>query len=120
MLSKTIIPEPGPYLHVKISGDFDIDAIKKRIIEGDHNLLQTKGNRLLVDATDLLAPHTEFDRFLAGKLIADVFPHPIKVAAYAKKEFINKFAEIVAVNRGANFRVFDNQADAIEWLVSST
>jgi|WetSurMetagenome_2_1015567.scaffolds.fasta_scaffold97856_2 hypothetical protein len=120
MLSKTILPESGPYLHVKISGDFDVDAIGKLIGDDARKILQTKGNRLLIDATALLAPHTEFDRFLAGKLIADAFPHPVKVAAYARKEFINKFAEIVAVNRGANFRVFDNQADATEWLISST
>lgn len=120
MLSKTVVPESGAYSHVKISGDFDVDAFKKEIIASDRKRLKAKGNRLLVDANDLLAPKMELDRFLAGKLMADSFPRPIKVAVYTRKELINKFAENVAVNRGANFRVFDNQAEAVEWLLSPT
>jgi len=40
----------------------------------------------------------------------------IQVASVVAESLINFAAETVAVNRGANFKVFSEMAPALEWL----
>ena len=43
---------------------------------------------------------------------------PFRVAALGKPENVDHFAETVAVNRGAHFKVFTEEAAALEWLLA--
>lgn len=63
------------------------------------------------------AQQKEFTRFLSGQEMARIWGHSLKVAAVWKAELINKFAENVAVNRGACFAVFSDQNADREWLM---
>jgi hypothetical protein len=73
--------------------------------------------RVLVDGRDLPAPAAEMDRFNIGAAIAELFGHRIKVAILFPRALINKFAENVAVNRGATVLVVSDEEAALQWLV---
>ena len=73
---------------------------------------------ILIDAHELTLPNTEFVRFSTGEKIAALFSYSYKIAVISQPEKTNKFTETVAVNRGANFKVFYSESEAKEWLLS--
>ncbi|MDD5152302.1 MAG: hypothetical protein PHC28_17805 [Flavobacterium sp.] len=106
------------YLVAKVSGRWlTTDALES--IEAIKNEANTqKINHILLDLQDLSLPDNEMTRFFSGEKISNAFDYSFKIAAYSQREKINRFAETVAVNRGANFKVFDCESDAINWLQS--
>ena len=72
-----------------------------------------------MDILQLSIPRAELDRFFAGQHIAEVWRPPLKVAAVMLPEGITRFAENTAVNRGANFIVMADAAEAVEWLLEN-
>ena len=104
------------YLKVKITGKWVtddalevIDAIKK---EADIQ----KVKHILLDLMELSRPASEITRYYSGLKIASAFDYSYKIAGYAQGEKINRFAENVAVNRGANMKIFTCETDAVNWL----
>jgi hypothetical protein len=78
---------------------------------------EEKTKLILLDLSDLSFPESEMTRYFSGEKMASTFGYRFKVAGFAQKIKINRFAEDVAVNRGANFHMFFNENDAIEWLL---
>jgi hypothetical protein len=62
---------------------------------------QTAYSRILIDASTLSPPRADFYRFLAGQDLAALCPLPLKVVVVCQEQWMTKFAENVAVNRGA-------------------
>jgi hypothetical protein len=58
------------------------------------------------------------DRFRISEKIASEFGTGLKMASVLKKELIdsNNFGDIVALNRGANFKTFEDVESAKAWL----
>jgi len=75
-------------------------------------------HRILFDLQQCGPPSSEMVRYYSGAHLAEQLRHPYRVAAVAKPENINYFGEDVAVNRGAIFRVFTDEASALEWLLA--
>ena len=75
---------------------------------------------LLIDFTKWEKPDEEFTRYKTGVYFANIFHAPLKVAGYTKVSAINKFGENTAVNRGAQFRIFGDEQNAIQWLLKGT
>ena len=108
--------KPG-YLLVIVSGLLtDTDAVLK-LNEMRDEAEARNINRLLLDLRAMQMPPSEFTRYVSGEHLAKVLRPPIKVAAFAKPEIINHFAENTAVNRGAWFKIFTEETQAIEWLL---
>ena len=105
------------YLLVKVLVSWT-EANVKRVIDEAHAEATKRGHvRLLFDLRKWLAPDTEMTRFLSGSYLARVLPPPLRVAAYAFPEAINKFGEDAARNRGAIFRIFPDEQSALHWLI---
>lgn len=106
------------YLLVEMSGTWEIDEAKRQI-EAVRNRASTLGaKRVLIDCRELATPKDTLTRFLTGEYIAKFWRPPVKVAALAGQDMVNnKFAEIVAVNRGAWFSVFLEEKLAVQWLM---
>jgi hypothetical protein len=66
------------------------------------------------------APASEFDRYLAGKAIAEILGPPFKLAILYPAELINKFVEDTAVGRGADLLVSGDRREALQWLIGDT
>ncbi len=73
--------------------------------------------RILINARRVERPRQGIDYFLLGEFFAELFGARYRIAALYPREFINKFAENTAVNRGANLFVTDEEAQAVEWLM---
>jgi hypothetical protein len=106
------------YLLVKIIGKWTEQDIVPFIDDIKREADRQGVNTILLDLDDLSYPQTEMTRFYSGKKIANTFSHLYKIAGYSDSKKINKFGEIAAVNRGANFRMFDSESEAITWLLS--
>lgn len=106
------------YLEVKITGKWVMDNALKAIeaIRAEADMLNVK--HILLDLQDMSYPDSEMTRFYSGMKIASEFNHTYKIAGYAQIEKINRFAENVAVNRGAKFRMFTCETDAVNWLLN--
>jgi len=106
------------YLYAHVCGQWEIDTTQKALIEIQAKATEAKLTRILIDCLELSPPQSEMARYSAGETIATIFGPPYKVVVVIKAEIINKFAENVAINRGANFLVVDDLAVGLEWLLS--
>jgi hypothetical protein len=108
------------YLLVSARGQFERVAARAALTEVRAHAIKAGAMRILIDAQGLSAPATEFDRHLVGLAISELFPREYRVAALYKDEWINKFAENTAVNRGAHFLVTSKADEAIRWLLEES
>jgi len=77
---------------------------------------QSNCERVLLDIRAISGEVSDMDRFFIGKFAAEQLSHRIKVAAVYHAQKINRFAENVAVNRGARVGAFATEQDALTWL----
>ena len=108
--------EEEAHLLVTCEGAWKLGAVTELLMSMKERAIQTSHNRILLNWFNVSAPEKEFHRFLAGVDVAEIMRHHFKLAVLYPKHLINKFAENVAVNRGANFFVFFDEDEAIEWL----
>ena len=73
--------------------------------------------RILFDLRRWDSPASQMVRYDSGLHVAQLLNLPYRIAALANKEVVNYFGETVAVNRGANLRVFTDEASALAWLL---
>jgi hypothetical protein len=110
---------PG-YLVARVSGHWMEWNAKDAIEEVSEEASRRGLTKILLDLRDLSGPDTEMTRFYSGEHIAKMWRPPLKVAAVAKAELINRFAENVAKNRGALFSVFSDEESALHWLLPTS
>ena len=107
----------GEYLFVSIRGKWTVTSARRAIEEIKSEAEKYDQSRVLLNLMELLPPDLPYTRFTTGKDIAQVWGSSLKVAAVARQEFITRFAENVAVNRGAKFKVFADEKQALQWLL---
>jgi hypothetical protein len=112
------ITEADGCIVARISGDWNEKELQKSIEQIAAEAGRVQCDRVLIDLCRLSEPESGYDRFVIGEYIAQIWGPPLnlRVAAVAKGEAINKFAEDTAVNRGADFLVTDDMYKAISWL----
>jgi hypothetical protein len=71
---------------------------------------------VLVDLSAVPGPIPQMERFFAGERVAAVLRHRIRLAVVARAEYIDKFGENTAVNRGARMAVMSSEEHARAWL----
>ena len=88
----------------------------------DHCLLHQK-TKVLIDVSNVTGSIPFLDRFKYAEYLADyradhAMKKIIRVAVIGQEPIVHKdkFGETVAVNRGANVRVFTNMSEASMWL----
>ena len=106
----------GKYLLVRIVEPYSLKLVLATIGEAAARCRQEQLDRLLADLREMVGVPTIMDRYEMGVEIARVFGSKIQCAAVADPGLINWLAESVAVNRGANFKVFSDMAEAMKWL----
>ena len=105
------------YFEVVFSGERSFAAISDLIDIVYKQCQRNNLRRVLIDVSAAKGKWEDFDRFLAGEKVSQVFKHHYKILAIDKEEYINKFAENTAVNRGANFLVTPDRKKGLEWLL---
>ena len=104
------------YLLVKVNAPWTEESAKRVIDKAKNEATEQGYKRILFDLTKWARPTSEMTRFYSGEYLAKELRHLFKVAAFALPDAINKFGEDTAVNRGAWFRIFPDEASAIKWL----
>lgn len=108
-LKITLSGEGNPFAHIADINN-TIMAIKKLSEEN-------KRTKILVDAFNI--PNVrDMQKFYIGALVVTIFGNKFKLAMLRKPEHINKFAENMAVNSGANVHVDSSEQKALSWLLA--
>ena len=113
------------YLQVKINGQYVKDE-RKRVLKSISNKCKEDDySKILIDIKDLQLDDDSFERYSSGEEGALYFMKDfrkyIKIALFAQPNKIKgthlKFGELVARNRGLDYRVFSNEKRALTWLL---
>ena len=109
------------YLKITLSGDGNpfahIADINNTMMTIKKLSEENKRTRILVDAFNL--PNVrDMQKFYIGALVATIFGNKFKLVMLRKPEHINKFAENMAVNSGANVHVESSEQKALSWLLT--
>jgi hypothetical protein len=111
-----IYRDQAGYLAVKASGLWTERNVKT-LIDGIKSETEDRNvTRVLLDLRGFSRPENEVIRYVSGEYLAKVLGFKIKVSVIGMKENINRFAETVALNRGARLSVTDDESAALQWL----
>ncbi len=114
---KTEFTNKPDHLYVKISGEWTTENAVQMIYEIKEEADRQNTKLLLVDSSGLSVPENEMIRFYTGEKVAEVFGFRYKIAAVSVPHKVNQYAETVAVNRMARFKVFFGETEARNWLL---
>jgi hypothetical protein len=104
------------YLKISLSGKNLYAEINEILATIGKLLEENHLEKLLVDAVNITIP-SEMEKFYIGELGASIFGSRVKAAVIANPQYINKFLENVAVNRGGNLYVTGSEQAALGWLL---
>jgi hypothetical protein len=108
------------FLEVIFTGERSFAAISHLIDIVYKQCQRNNLRRVLIDVSAAKGKWEDFDRFLAGERVSQVFGYHYKILAIDKEENINKFAENTAVNRGASFLVTPDKEKGLKWLLEKS
>ena len=116
---RLVFDKDGDYLHAYVEGPFDNATISKAYWTEIFAVCRAEGfNRVLVEEA-LAEPATAAVSYEVGTFIADEAPAGLKIAfvdRFENHQELNRFGNLVATNRGIESEVFDQIADAADWL----
>jgi len=120
MVNKEVKKMDG-YIDFKVEGVFENSNFNKELIELfymiEDSAFKYNCTKVLLDAKDLDYNINDFDRYRIGEMIASFYKKNfIRIACLRCKDIINDFTEVVAYNRGAYFKFFNDKKEAINWL----
>jgi hypothetical protein len=105
------------YFSVRLSGSIDPNEVTRVLDEVKNEADRNGQRRVFVDMRGVALPTGDMFRYIAGEHIAKVMSPPYKLVLLGDTRTINRFAENVAVNRGADLKVFDDDKAALQWLL---
>jgi hypothetical protein len=108
------------YLYAYVEGEHDnYDISKGYWLEVASEVVRTNATRVLIDE-NIVESATIGEVFRLASEIPKMGFGPTRVAfvdRYLDQNEINEFAELVAVNRGLNGKIFNDQHLALVWLL---
>ena len=125
-LTVKITPHPN-VLHVLAAGQFDLVDAARSFLEVTKVIDKHQSEKVIFDGRGVFGNVKAAERFYYGELVAltlrkpqpDGGYHAGPQIAYVLVEPVldpARLGETVAVNRGANVKMFDDYEEAIQWL----
>ena len=120
---ETEVENKGGYIHFRVIGDysgadFDLD-LKDAFNEVVESAKRLNSASVLLDIRKLDYNIDVLERYKIGEAISDIFrKNLIRIACLRCSDNDDDFTEVVANNRGAIFKFFVKEKDAIKWLKS--
>lgn len=114
--------EEGAYIACNCAGEFDPGQFIEILDQAMEESINKGKSSLLINVTDVESgPLDAFQRYSIGQRIAETqFKHggKVRIAVVGRKPLIEerKFAETVALNRGAVGKAFHDLEEAILWI----
>jgi len=121
MVVENEILKKDDYIYFKVKGVFENINMNNELVNYSKiisNCVDEYNCRnVLLDISKLEYDINSINRYRVGLGIQKLFAkHFVRIACLRNKNVIDDFAEIVASNRGAVFKFFNNKKKAIEWL----
>ena len=117
MESSYTIEKRDFYIYMKLYGRYDFNQFVIYMKIALDKCQNDGVYKLVVDALDVEnANISTMDRFKLGEKAAMIAGRKLKSAIIWPEQYINRFTETVAVNRGGNMRILRNLAEAEAWL----
>ena len=73
----------------------------------------------MIDCFELAPPRGDFERIFAGLDVAFILKYPFRIAVLYPLDLTTYQTENIAINRGSFFRTFEQENDALKWLLTS-
>lgn len=113
------------YVELTGSGDFSMSAAVDLISYSLEFAIEQDRAAALIDVTNVNGEPDQLDRFELGRIVPEeqlTRDRLVSLALVSKRSKFNRdlFIELVAVNRCAVFKVFDDSEKAIAWLKRNT
>lgn len=106
------------YLLLEAEGVYTLDGFKFMLDEVKALAEKYEREKLLIDLLSVSGLYAEeIDRYHIGAYMARYLPPPLKLAIVQAEEDTNYFGESVAINRGADLKVFFDREPAVLWLL---
>lgn len=120
MSSEIIFSEYDDHLQISYREYNDVDDFLNSLDKAAKICSKKKYSFVMLDILDFdFSKVNDADRFIACKKIAEISrssPNNIKFAVVGSEGHYDEFADNVATNRGALFKVFYNKNDAVNWI----
>jgi hypothetical protein len=117
------------FLRINALGNFSLEEAKRTFIEILGAVARSKVEKVLIDGRGVAGDPEVMERFYYGEFVAEnvgrFTAHGVSSStrfAYLLDEPMRdpgRFRENVAVNRGVFLQTFDNDQDALAWLLKS-
>jgi hypothetical protein len=120
MANSLRIIDQGEYLLAEFSGDFSVEAGKQCIDAMTNASLEKHKSKVLLDCRKISGHMPVIDRFEVAAYAATTRKVIARLAMLNRPDVIlpDNFVENVAVNRGANVKVFTDFENAVRWLLA--
>lgn len=112
---KVEIAVEGQILRVRAAGRYKLIHSMSLIRSVREQADRHGVTQVLLDTTAIPQPIPDMERYTLAVEAVDAW-RGLKVAGIDLTESPDRFLENVAVNRGARFRVFNSETQALEWL----
>jgi hypothetical protein len=106
----------APYVRITAARSWTIERVHQAIERAKTEAVQIGTKRIFFDLQAWDRPSSQMVRFDSGLLVSELLDSSYRIAALARKDVVNYFAETVAANRGANLKVFTDEGEALAWL----
>lgn len=114
---QSVIEQTPDYLLVTLTGTWQPAPMLSLVDTLADECRQRGCQQVLIDGMAVQGNMPDFARYQVGERIAAVLGG-VRVTLLVPQTTINKFAENVAVNRGARFFVTADRAAALGWLLN--
>lgn len=108
------------YIFVKLTGNFDVNHSKEKIIEVNEKLLEHNLDKFFLDITEVtgIDETIVFSIYTLSSLIYKSFPIGTKMSVLETKEQFrgHSFLEDVLTNKGFRIKVTTNREEGLKWL----
>jgi hypothetical protein len=111
------IDKKEDYIHIKYNGEFPVIQIFDRFDKIIDHANEFNVSKVLLDLRYFDYELTNMESFHIGEYISKAYKsNLIKIACLRDASKKDDFTEFVTTNSGADFRLFNNEKDAIKWL----
>jgi chromosome condensin MukBEF MukE localization factor len=105
------------FVRVTVSGAPDIGEVLSMIHLLGVESETWEDHRLLVDLRGVRTPFSRLEQFRIGEEAAASLSHMDRIASLVPPERVTRVSEKAAQRNGTNVRVFDDEREAVGWLV---
>ncbi len=114
------IDRTAHYIRVKVTGGPSFGQLLSLIHLLGVESETWEDDKVLVDLRGVVTPFSRPEQFRIGEEAAASLSHMSRIASVVPADRVTRVSEKAARRNGTNVRVFDDEAQAVAWLMAPT